>query len=127
VRQPLSTMDTAVVTETVKAAVGPSQLGVGAEEARNHILGKHGGDRKSEERNQVDNINLKTPGGTQAAYLTARIARDNPKILERLKKGEFKSVRAAAVASLQKLATPMWLVFPRESLDRVSSSFLAGP
>jgi hypothetical protein len=32
-----------------------------------------------------------------ADYLTARIARDNPDILERMKAGEFKSVRQAAL------------------------------
>ena len=34
--------------------------------------------------------------GTNADYLTARIARDHPDILERMKDGKFKSVRAAA-------------------------------
>lgn len=34
--------------------------------------------------------------GETADYLTARIARDRPDILERMKAGEFKSVRAAA-------------------------------
>jgi hypothetical protein len=32
-----------------------------------------------------------------AEYLTRRIARDNPELLERMKAGEFKSVRAAAI------------------------------
>ena len=32
-----------------------------------------------------------------ADYLTARIARDHPEILSRMKAGEFKSVRAAAL------------------------------
>ena len=32
-------------------------------------------------------------------YLTARIARDHPAILERMKAGDFKSVRAAALAA----------------------------
>jgi hypothetical protein len=35
--------------------------------------------------------------GDSAEYLTARIARDNPEILERMKAGEFPSVRAAAL------------------------------
>ncbi len=34
--------------------------------------------------------------GTNPDYLTARIARDRPDILERMKAGEYKSVRAAA-------------------------------
>lgn len=35
--------------------------------------------------------------GTDPAYLTARIARDHPAILERMKAGEYKSVRSAAI------------------------------
>ena len=35
--------------------------------------------------------------GTSASYLTARIARDRPDILERMKAGEYRSVRAAAI------------------------------
>jgi hypothetical protein len=48
----------------------------------------HGGDRRSEEaRDQEDNIILKSKCGTSADYLTARIARDRPDILERMKAG----------------------------------------
>jgi hypothetical protein len=47
-------------------------------------------------RSSLDNIKA-TDGGTSAEYLTARIARDNPEILERMKAGEFPSVRAAAL------------------------------
>ncbi len=38
-----------------------------------------------------------THGSTQADYLTRRIARDHPDILERMKAGEFSSVRQAAL------------------------------
>jgi hypothetical protein len=62
-----------------------------AEEAK-PILG-HGGDRTTQE--QGDNITLKR--GDDAEYLTRRIARDRPDILERMKAGEFTSVRAAAL------------------------------
>lgn len=41
----------------------------------------------------LDNIK----GGDDADYLTRRIARDRPDILERMKAGEFTSVRAAAL------------------------------
>jgi hypothetical protein len=64
---------------------------VTAEEAK-PILG-HGGDRTTQE--QGDNITLKR--GDDADYLTRRIARDRPDILERMKAGEFTSVRAAAL------------------------------
>jgi hypothetical protein len=43
-------------------------------------------DRKSEEH-QVYGVNLKTIGGNSASYLTARIARDNPAVLEEMKAG----------------------------------------
>jgi hypothetical protein len=61
-------------------------------------LGKHGGDRKSEEAkaDQGDNITLKERG-TAAAYLIARLERDHPEVAERLAAGEFRSVRAAAM------------------------------
>lgn len=36
-------------------------------------------------------------GGRTADYLTARIARDRPDVLDRMKAGEFRSVRAAAI------------------------------
>jgi hypothetical protein len=39
------------------------------------------------------------PKGNSRAYLVARIARDHPDILERLKAGEFASMRAAAIAA----------------------------
>lgn len=74
-------------------------------------LGNHGGDRKSTLYNKVDNqgdnITLKQ-WGTNPEYLTARIARDRPDIHERMKAGEYKSVRAAAKdAGIVREATPL--------------------
>jgi|GEM_PF-1781432 len=47
-------------------------------------------------------------GSTNADYLTARIARDHPDILERMKAGEYKSVRAAAIdAGIVKVPTTL--------------------
>ena len=64
--------------------------------ARDHkIIKQHGGDRASP-TNQVDYVILKHDGGNNADYLTARIARDRPDILDRMKAGEFTSVRVAA-------------------------------
>ena len=56
---------------------------------------KHGGDRKSRD-NQGVYVTL-IRGSNSADYLTARIARDRPDILERMKAGEFPSVRQAAI------------------------------
>lgn len=38
-------------------------------------------------------------GGENVDYLTARIARDNPEILEGMKQGKYRSVRAAAIVA----------------------------
>jgi hypothetical protein len=54
------------------------------------------------EQDRVDNINSnesESKGGTSADYLTRRIARDAPDVLEQMKQGKFKSVRKAAIAA----------------------------
>lgn len=62
-------------------------------------LAGQGGDRKTYEF-QVDNHQLEIRmDGTNPRYLTARIARDRPDILEEMKQGAYKSVRAAAIAA----------------------------
>lgn len=58
-------------------------------------LAEHRRPNSDERANKVDHIN--NNGGTGADYLTARIARDRPDILERMKAGEYRSVRAAAL------------------------------
>lgn len=71
----------------------------------------NGGDRRSDERIQSSNGILKQ--GNTADYLTARIARDRPDVLERMKAGEFKSVRQAAqAAGFASLATTVRLDDP---------------
>ena len=64
-------------------------------------LKSHGGDRRSEQvrQDQVDNINLKPKGGTQAEYIKARLRRDHPEIAEELERGEHRSARAAGIAA----------------------------
>lgn len=70
-------------------------------------LAVHGGDRKSEEVNQGNNVTLKTRGNDNT-YLAARIKRDAPEIAARVAAGEFKSIRAAAIeAGIVKVATPL--------------------
>lgn len=63
-------------------------------------LNPHGGDRVSDNaQNDQDSIGILVPtvaGGNNADYLVARIARDRPDILDRMRAGEFRSVRAAA-------------------------------
>jgi hypothetical protein len=57
----------------------------------------NGGDRKTVQFNNYQTDIPSIAGGTSPEYLTARIARDRPDILERMKAGEYKSVRSAAI------------------------------
>lgn len=60
-------------------------------------LAGQGGDRQSENFRDY-NCNLERMSkGNNADYLTARIARDHPEILEGMKQGKYRSVRAAAI------------------------------
>lgn len=61
-------------------------------------IGANGGDRRSEQF-QSNNYNTEKleDRGTSLDYLTARIARDRPDILEDMKEGKYRSVRQAAI------------------------------
>ncbi len=75
----------------------------------------HGGDRRSEDTVQEAEqpvVNRLKPeyGSTNANYLTARIARDHPAILQQMQAGEYASVRAAALAAgivKQRVSVPL--------------------
>lgn len=56
-------------------------------------------DQEQEEGIQGDIVTLNSDRGNRAQYLTARIARDRPDILDRMKAGEFQSVRQAALTA----------------------------
>ena len=57
-------------------------------------------------RSSVDNIKP-TQGGTSSDYLLRRLLRDAPEFVSRYEKGEFPSVRAAAIAAgIVKVPTP---------------------
>jgi hypothetical protein len=59
---------------------------------------RQGGPLTKEEKANPYNIRVTEDGyGTNADYLTRRIARDHPDIFERMKAGEYKSVHAAAL------------------------------
>lgn len=66
--------------------------------AHGEIGGGHGRD---------DNVkSASIQGGNDSTYLTRRLMRDRPDLFERLKAGEFKSVRAAAIeAGIVKVPT----------------------
>lgn len=54
-------------------------------------IGGHGGKRE-----QVNNVNLKTPGGNSPTYALRRLKRDRPDLAERVVAGEL-SANAAAI------------------------------
>ena len=63
-------------------------------------------EEQEERRNKGSDRTLKR--GETADYLTARIARDRPDILDRMKAGEFRSVRQAAIeAGIVKVPTTL--------------------
>lgn len=64
--------------------------------AKNDRKKQHGGDRRSD---QAYNISLKTQYGTSADYLMSVLKRDHEGIANRYAAGEFRSVRAAAIAA----------------------------
>lgn len=76
---------------------------------RTKQLNKHGGTKRSDSaKSRVDNINSTFEGGTSATYLAARIKRSHPEIAARVEAGEFKSMRAAAIAAgIIKTRTPL--------------------
>jgi hypothetical protein len=103
-----------------KEAMLQAEIGLAEQEARIYVawlaenaqpLNGHGGDRKSEQvvvlAEQAEPLdqhgradqgsNPTLIGNRDAQYLADRIARDYPAILERMKAGEFRSVRAAAL------------------------------
>jgi hypothetical protein len=60
------------------------------------ILGAHGGDRRS---TQFSPKAKKIKWGETTEYLIARLKRDAPTIAEGLARGEYRSVRQAAIAA----------------------------
>lgn len=83
----------AVAAAAAQAVPAPSHAEVVAAQVEK---GRKGFKPKSSDSDAITNV---TRGSTGAEYLTARIARDHPAILERMKAGEFASVRAAARAA----------------------------
>jgi hypothetical protein len=69
-----------------------------AKELEGDPLSPNGGDRRSE---RVSVLQCKTETqeewGNSSDYLTRRLARDRPDLIDRMKAGEFRSVRAAAL------------------------------
>jgi hypothetical protein len=61
-----------------------------------------------EEQGNKDSNGILIKGGNNRNYLAARLKRDHPGIVERVKAGEFKSMRAAAIeAGIVKIKSPL--------------------
>ena len=84
--------------EAIKKARKTARLGSVIEQARAQPLPNHGGARK-----QVDNINL-NQGGTSIEYISRRLARDQPELLEAVERGELSPRQAGIKAGFIKVA-----------------------
>jgi len=93
-----------------------------AEELEGVPLRKDGGDRRSEKARSglPYNVDQKSRG-TNSIYLTRRIARDHPDIIQRMKDGEFSSVQAAArEAGIVENSRQIWLSKdPAKAAERI--------
>lgn len=67
-------------------------------------------------------MSSRTNGGTRPDYLTARIARERPDVWDRMKQGEFTSIRAAAWEAGITLPTPPRKMTLTGNLDKVSEA-----
>jgi hypothetical protein len=88
------------IIDAIRNAKGGT-VGDAIKVAKNNPLPAHGGDRKSDQ-NQVDNINLKTKGGTDTEYTLRRLARDNPELLDAIERGDLSVNQAAIKAGIRK-------------------------
>jgi hypothetical protein len=76
----------------------PEQLQ--AEVPAQAILSRHGGDRRSKQAQQDQDVNHSLVLGTgNADYIKARLRRDHPEIADQLERGEYRSARSAAIAA----------------------------
>ncbi len=78
-----------------------AELGVDKKESiEAKKLGKHGTNQHTNKGQEIGVANgISNIGSNNSEYLSARIARDRPDILNRMKAGEFPSVRQAAIAA----------------------------
>ena len=80
-------------------------------------LGQHG----ANQHNKEDITQVMSSQGNRSDYLTARIARDRPDIWERMKRGEFDSVKAAAREAGIPLPQPRRTMSLSDNVDRVAN------
>jgi hypothetical protein len=93
--------------DTVEQAIVKGAEAVKRRAENPPTLLNHGQHKDDENERLSDNVSPVPSRGVSADYLTARIARDAPEVLARMKAGEFKSVRQAAItAGIVKVPTP---------------------
>ncbi len=101
------------VQELIKEAVDPA--------------GKKGGDRKSRSRtNQTDSISLKSSSkyGTSPPYIASRVKKEDPKLLEEVKQGKYKSIRQAAIAKGIVKSRQLWMpTDPKKAIEKIHRLF----
>jgi hypothetical protein len=114
VRQVISFLDQEQPTEAV-----PADQALMASAAAAQPLAQHGeiGNGRADESRGSDRTS--TRGETQT-YLLRRLARDAPDVLERVKAGEFKSARAAAIEA--GIINPVPTVRLVDDLNKVAAS-----
>ena len=80
-------------------------------------LAEHGGDRKSEDSKSTLRRNVEQQGNSKE-YRTAKLARDAPEVVERMKAGEFRNMaeaeRAAGVVRRQDNSTQTAIACARQ-------------
>lgn len=97
----------ASIDEVLAKEVGYSEaeLKIKCKQARDNPLANVGPPTK-EEKDNVDNVNIKTKGGNDTDYTLRRLARDNPELLDAIERGELSVNSAAIKAGIRKKQTP---------------------
>ncbi len=66
---------------------------------KTRTLPAHGGDRKTDQDDKIENVRLISGYGNSSTYRLGKIKRDHPQLAERIMAGEFKSVSEAERAA----------------------------
>jgi hypothetical protein len=84
------------------------------------VLATHGGNRPT--INQVDNINL-TVGGSDPAYVVARLKRDDPALAEQVVNGELSANAAAIKAGIKRPRAQILVDNPDDAIRGLRKHF----
>lgn len=87
------------LTDNQVAAIASSNAGDSLKAVLKRAPDMPGQGRRTDLQPRADGTKLETHGSNQSSYLAARLKRDRPDIVARIDAGEFKSIRAAAIAA----------------------------